>query len=96
MAHVLGEAGMDDEVRAPGLEGALAMARALAIENRLPEPSKLEEAFSHPLSRVWGPALEAVHGFVRDPASPWRPAVYALQALASVSSGQSAAQAEVA
>ena len=96
MARLLGDAGMDDEVRAPGLDAALALARALAIENRMPEPAKLEDAFVPPFSRVWGQALGTVHGFVRDPGSPWRPAVDALQALASESAGQSVAHGNVA
>ena len=96
MARLLGDAGMDDEARAPALDAALALARALAIENRMPEPAKLEDAFVPPFSRVWGQALGTVNGFVRDTGSPWRPAVDALQALASESAGQSAAHGNVA
>lgn len=88
MARLLGDAGMDDEARAPGLDATLALARALAIENRLPEPAKLEEAFVPPVSRIWGAALGSVHGFVRGSASPWRQAVDALQKLASESAGK--------
>jgi hypothetical protein len=59
----------------------------LAIENRLPEPAKLEETFVPPFARVWGKALGTVHGFVREPASAWREAVDALQVLTSESAG---------
>jgi hypothetical protein len=89
MARLLGEAGMDDEVRAPGLDAVLVMARALAIENRLPEPSKPEEAVSQPLSRHWGSALDTVQKYIHDPAFPWRPAIDALQATVSESARQS-------
>jgi len=89
MSRLLGDAGMDDEARAPALDAILALARALAIENRLSEPAKLEEAFIPPFSRVWGQALGNVHGFVREPASPWRQAVDALQVLASESASRS-------
>ncbi|HEY3754983.1 MAG TPA: DEAD/DEAH box helicase [Opitutaceae bacterium] len=88
MASLLGEAGMDDEVRAPGLDGALALARALAIEHRLAEPSKPEEAVSALLTRAWGPAWQPVLRFVQDPTSPWKPAIDVLQVLAAESTSE--------
>lgn len=50
MAEVLSQAELLEEARPPLLEAIQQSARALAITNRLPEPSNFEEALSPPLA----------------------------------------------
>jgi len=84
MAGLLGGGGLDDEARAPLLEAALATGRALAIENRLPEPSALDDALRPPLSHCWTGTLSSLRGFVSDTTQPWQPVADALIQLLSV------------
>jgi hypothetical protein len=84
MAQVLNEAGMPDEARAALLEALLPLGCALATEQRLPEPTRLEEAWLPPLGQAWNPALVVVREFVADPASPCGPALEALLKLCPV------------
>jgi hypothetical protein len=68
-----GAGGLDDEARAPLLEAALAISRALAAETRLPEPSALDDALMPPLSHHWHDALPLLRGFATDPSQSWQP-----------------------
>lgn len=79
MARVLGNGGLDDEVRAPLLDAALSLARALAIESRQPEPDTLDQALLRPLAAVWGEALAPLREFAAHPAEPWLPLATALE-----------------
>jgi len=74
MAHLLGEGGLAEEARAALLEAILPLGQALAIENRLPEPAKLEEALLAPLAQAWGTALTPVRQFAADSGTPWEAA----------------------
>ena len=79
MARLLGEGGLDDEVRPPLLDASLVLARALAVEARLPEPAALDDALLPPLSNAWGEALPSLRNFVADTAHPWRAVVEHLE-----------------
>ena len=79
MARLLAGGGMSEEARGPLLEALLFVARALAVENRLPEPAGTEEALLPPLAMHWNNALPVLRGYVSDPASSWQAAAEALQ-----------------
>jgi hypothetical protein len=81
MARVLGEAGLNDEARAPVLDAFLAQARLIAIQYRLTEPVCLDDAFAPPLMRAWGPGLGVFQRFVHDSSASWRAAIEALAAI---------------
>jgi hypothetical protein len=82
MAKVLGEGGLDEEARAPLLEAVQQLARALAVENRLPEPASLDEALLPPLSHCWNEALPLLRSFAAESAQPWKPVADALDKVA--------------
>jgi hypothetical protein len=79
MARLLGDGGLADEARTPLLEAAHALARALAVENRLPEPATLHDALLPPLAHCWRDALALLRGFVADEAQPWKPLLERLE-----------------
>jgi hypothetical protein len=81
MARLLTEGGMSDEARVPLLEAALGLARALAVEARLPEPGALEEALSPPLTAAWGAHAAPVREFAACSESEAQPALAAIGAL---------------
>jgi superfamily II DNA/RNA helicase len=66
MARLLNEGGLEDEARAALLAALLPLARALAIENRLPEPESVDDALLPPLSHVWKDCAALVRDFVAD------------------------------
>ena len=70
---------MLEEGRSALLEGALALGRALAVENRMPEPANMNEALIAPLSHRWGEALTPLREFSGEDAGDWRPIVESLQ-----------------
>jgi hypothetical protein len=55
------------------VDAALGFACALAVENRITEPTELKHALQPPLSNVWTNALPALNKFLADPASDWKP-----------------------
>jgi hypothetical protein len=57
---VLASTDLGEESRAALLDAALHLGRALAIENRLPEPARLEEVLAPSFSFCWKEALPAV------------------------------------
>jgi hypothetical protein len=78
MARVLGEARFVEEARTSLLEAAVDLARALAVEARLPVPASLDESFRPPLLHRWpetGPVLQA---FAQDKNASWETAAEAL------------------
>ena len=81
MAGVLGEAGLLEESRGALLESVLPLGRALAIENRLPEPGSLQEVLLPPLSHCWRGNLAEVRQFTQDSGAAWKPVLHTLQAL---------------
>jgi hypothetical protein len=67
MARLLNDGGLSEEADGPLREAMLACARALAIENRLPEPVDVEGAVRPPLSHCWQTALEPLRRSLGDP-----------------------------
>jgi superfamily II DNA or RNA helicase len=63
MARVLSDAGLLDEANAALLEGMLPLGRALAVEQRLPEPATFKDALLPPLSPCWKNALTLLREF---------------------------------
>jgi hypothetical protein len=72
MARVLGASEMDEEARTPMLDAILAAARALAVENRIPEPASIDETIQPPLAFVWKEGIEALRAFVADSTGNWK------------------------
>jgi len=85
MARVLGEAGLDDEARAPLLDALLAQARSFAVEYRFVQPDCIGDAFPPALARAWGPALGVLQGFALDSTASWHAAIEALTAISTKS-----------
>ena len=79
MARLLGDGEFLDEARAALLAAIQALGQALAVENRLPEPSAPEETIQAPLSICWRDALPLVRGFVSDRTQPWKPVTACLE-----------------
>lgn len=78
MARLLAGGELGEEARAAALDAILPLGCALAIENRLPEPAKAEDAFLAPFSFCWKGALSALRGFASDPTQPCQPAIEAM------------------
>ena len=81
MSKLLGGGDLAEEARAALLEAALATSCALAIENRLPEPSALDDALLPPLSHCWSGTLFSLRRFSADATQPSKPVVEALDQL---------------
>jgi hypothetical protein len=73
MARVLGEGGFGPEARPALLESVQALAAALAVEHRLPEPGAMPDALRPPLALHWADTLPALRTFVQEPEADWRP-----------------------
>jgi hypothetical protein len=71
---VLGEQEFDGEARAALLEGIQQLARAWAVEHRLPQPGSVDDALLPPLAMHWKDSLAPVRQFVADTTQPWRTA----------------------
>ena len=82
MAKLLGEGGLDEEARAPLREAIHNLARALAVEHRLPEPASLDDALLPPLSHCWSEALPLLRSFVAEASQAWKPVADALDKMA--------------
>jgi len=78
MARLLADGGLDEEARPALRDAILPLGRALAIENRLPEPGTLEDSLLAPLSLCWKDALSVLRGFTTDPTQPCAPALEVL------------------
>jgi hypothetical protein len=79
MATVLSGGDLADEARMALLEAMGPLGRALAVENRLPEPPTLEDALLPPLGLSWKGALPLLRAFLRDSTHAVPPVVSALQ-----------------
>ena len=79
MGRLLCEGELLDEGRAALRESAHAFGRALAVEQRLPEPPALDDALLPPLSHAWGESAPLLRRFEAEPATDWREASAALQ-----------------
>ena len=88
MARLLGEGEMTDETREVLLETIRLLGRAFAVENRLPEPTELNDVLLPPLSHVWKDSVVLLRNFVADAAQTWQPVLQSLSG--RVRSAQSA------
>jgi hypothetical protein len=79
MARLLTQGDLAEESRVALLETLLPLGRALAIENRLPQPNSLDDVLLAPLSLCWNDALTVLRGFIADPAQPCAPVLTALE-----------------
>jgi len=82
VARVLIDAGMPGEARSFVMQAMLALARALAVEQRLPEPEGLCESLLPPFSGCWASDLPLFRRFVADEGEPCRIVLEALETLA--------------
>jgi hypothetical protein len=74
MARVLGNTGFDEEARGALLDAMRETGKAMAVEQRLPEPAEVTDALQPPLARGWGEALPVLRGFHENAAADWKPA----------------------
>ena len=81
MARLLGEGDLIEEARPALLEAIHTTARALAVENRLPEPASLRDALLPPLALSWKDGLEGLRTFAADAGAPWRAALQQVQSV---------------
>ena len=81
MAKLLEGGGLSEEAHDALLEAALWAARALAVENRLPEPSEMEESLRPPMSLLWADTLPALRELASSPSLPTSRATEVLQKL---------------
>ena len=79
MARLLADGELAEEARAALTDALLPLGRALAIENRLPQPGSLEDALLAPLSLCWKDALSVVRGFMADSTQSCSPVLKALE-----------------
>lgn len=70
MADLLEGGGLGEEAREALREATLWAGRALAVENRLPEPAEMKESLRPPLSLLWGDALPTLHELASSPSLP--------------------------
>ncbi len=80
MARLLAKEALEEEAREALLDALPLLGRALAVENRLPEPQDARDALKPPLGSLWGVALERVRRFVEEPGTPVIPTLEALEA----------------
>jgi hypothetical protein len=66
VARVLASGDLAEEARLALLDAIEPLGRALAVENRLPEPQSLEDSLLPPLGAAWKDALPLVRSFLRD------------------------------
>jgi hypothetical protein len=78
VAGVLAGGDLCEEARLALLDAIEPLGRALAVENRLPEPHSLEDALLPPLGTAWKEALPLVRNFLREASQPVSPIVSVL------------------
>jgi hypothetical protein len=57
------------------------LGRALAIENRLPEPASPTQALVPPLSICWKESLALLRQFTSDASASWKPVAESLSSV---------------
>ena len=87
MAALLGGGGLLEEEREALLQAATWLGRALAVENRIAEPCKLDDALRPPHALFWGDHLNAIRSYAADPSVAPAAAAGALRAIAGPSAG---------
>ncbi len=73
VAGVLAGGDLGEEARLALMDAIEPLGRALAVENRLPEPQSLEDALLPPLGMAWKEALPLVRNFLREASQPVPP-----------------------
>jgi superfamily II DNA or RNA helicase len=86
MARLLGEGELLEEAREALLGAILDLGRALAIENRIPEPSELNDTLLPPLAHCWGRVLPVLREFSANASSGWNTVAEVLHPLLITSS----------
>ncbi len=81
MARLLAAGGLLEEERESLLHSTLWLARALAVENHLPEPAELSDSLRAPGSIFWGAAASVVREYAGNAASPPGPVTEAIQGM---------------
>ncbi|MBN2242203.1 MAG: DEAD/DEAH box helicase [Acidobacteria bacterium] len=81
MAALLGGGGLLEEEREALLQAGLWLGKALSVENRLSEPSSLEETLSAPHAICWGEHFPSIRDYASDPSAAASQATTALRAL---------------
>ena len=81
MARLLMGGGLDEEARTAVMDAVPPLARALAVESRLPEPANLEQSLLPPLSNCWNAALPLLRHLNGEAAASCQPALEALAQL---------------
>jgi superfamily II DNA or RNA helicase len=78
MAGVLSSGDLEQEARQALTDAIEPLGCALAVENRWPEPSCLEDALLPPLAIAWKDALPLLRSVLREPSQPLPPVLAAL------------------
>lgn len=78
MARLLADGALEEEARAALLAAVVPLARALAVEARLPEPGTAEDAVLPPLSHQWKEAAPLVRKFVSNSSEALQPMLESL------------------
>jgi hypothetical protein len=78
VAGVLASGDLGEEARLALLDAIEPLGRALAVENRLPEPQSLEDALLPPLGTAWKEALPLLRNFLRETSQPVPPVLSVL------------------
>jgi hypothetical protein len=81
MAALLGGGGLLEEEREALLQAGLWMGKALSVENKLSEPSSLEETLRAPHAIYWGGHLQAIRNYASDSSAAAASAAIALRTL---------------
>ena len=79
MARLLCDTEFADESRAAVRDALLPLARAIAVENRLPEPASLNQITMAPLTLAWKDALPTVRQFMQEATGDMGQVVEALE-----------------
>ena len=81
MGRLLGEGELLDEAREALLAAILDLGRALAIEQRIPEPTELKDTLLPPLTLCWGSAVPVLRDFSADASSRWNAVAEVIEGL---------------
>ena len=81
MAVLLGGGGLLEEEREALLQAGLWLGKALSVENRLTEPTSLEDSLRAPHAVCWGNSLSAIQNYAIGPSAAAAPAAIALRTL---------------
>jgi hypothetical protein len=70
MARLLADGDLAEEARAAALEGALSVARAMAVQRHFPEPPTLDEALRPPVALQWKEGGAPIREFLQAESKP--------------------------